>query len=418
MSLVATPPTPTERDRPRPRIVAFAFECAPGRGSEAGAGWVWARLLAGIGDTTVLVPSSVDVAALRQRSAELDPDGHATPEFVVVEGSRRMRRWFGDEPRSPIHYLAYAIWQHRAARHARRLHRVRPFDLSWHLTWANAWFGSLAGTVGPPFVYGPVGAGTGTPWRLLSTVGLRGAVGEIVRTVARTAGRFLNPISRRAISDAALILAQNRETIDWLPPDRRADAIVFPHVVLEEPAGAMPAPTSGRRRALFAGRLHGWKGGELAVRTMTHLPDHRLIICGDGPDLSRLRRLAARHGVADRVEFRGWTSREELDLIMRDEASTFLFPSLHDEGGWVVAEAISHGLPVICLDRGGPPELGGTPVRATWPTPTIRRLAQAVRDLEGTVPDPTPLRDLDEATGEIHQILAGRGLLGDDVRTT
>ena len=31
----------------------------------------------------------------------------------------------------------------------------------------------------------------------------------------------------------------------------------------------------------------------------------------------------------------------------------FLFPSLHDSGGFVVLEALSHGLPVVCLDLGG-----------------------------------------------------------------
>ena len=31
-----------------------------------------------------------------------------------------------------------------------------------------------------------------------------------------------------------------------------------------------------------------------------------------------------------------------------------LFPALHDSGGMVVLEAMSHGLPVVCLKLGGP----------------------------------------------------------------
>jgi hypothetical protein len=34
-----------------------------------------------------------------------------------------------------------------------------------------------------------------------------------------------------------------------------------------------------------------------------------------------------------------------------------LFPSLHDSGGFVVLEALSRGLPVVCLDLGGPKEI-------------------------------------------------------------
>ena len=34
--------------------------------------------------------------------------------------------------------------------------------------------------------------------------------------------------------------------------------------------------------------------------------------------------------------------------------STLIFPSLHDSGGQVILEAVSHGLKVIALDIGGP----------------------------------------------------------------
>ena len=36
------------------RILAFAYACEPGRGSEPGAGWSWARMLAGLGETWVV----------------------------------------------------------------------------------------------------------------------------------------------------------------------------------------------------------------------------------------------------------------------------------------------------------------------------------------------------------------------------
>jgi glycosyltransferase involved in cell wall biosynthesis len=47
--------------------------------------------------------------------------------------------------------------------------------------------------------------------------------------------------------------------------------------------------------------------------------------------------------------------REEL-LEMYHRARVFLFPS-HEGAGMVVAEAMSHGVPVVCLDNAGPGEL-------------------------------------------------------------
>jgi glycosyltransferase involved in cell wall biosynthesis len=39
---------------------------------------------------------------------------------------------------------------------------------------------------------------------------------------------------------------------------------------------------------------------------------------------------------------------------MYRDYTAFLFPSLHDSSGNVFMEALSQGLPVICLDCGGP----------------------------------------------------------------
>src|SRR6266403_3844313 len=40
---------------------------------------------------------------------------------------------------------------------------------------------------------------------------------------------------------------------------------------------------------------------------------------------------------------------------MYSEFDCLLFPSLHDSSGNVVIEALSFGLPVVCLNLGGPP---------------------------------------------------------------
>lgn len=398
------------RDVPRPRIVAFAFNCEPGGGSEGGAGWVWLRLLARIGSVTMLVAPSPAADKLDAAIRALPPDEAARITVEIVDHPKALRRPFAANRWPPLWYVEYTVWQIRALRRARALNREHKFDLAWHLTWANAWFGTLAASIGPDFVLGPVGGGVGMPWRLVAVVGVRGAIGEVVRSSARTAGRWLNPIARHAIRRARLILVQNPETRSWLPADRRSVAVVFPHVVLEHLPVLDHGQRTGRRTALFAGRLYGWKGGALAIQAIAHLPGHRLIVCGEGPDEARLRGIAERLGIADRIEFRGLVERAELLRTMAVDASVFLFPSLHDEGGWVVAEARAHGLPVVCLDRGGPPVLGGIGVPATWPSATARRLAVAVEAAEGAEPARSEIRDLDRATPEVAAVLERSGV--------
>jgi glycosyltransferase involved in cell wall biosynthesis len=63
----------------------------------------------------------------------------------------------------------------------------------------------------------------------------------------------------------------------------------------------------------------------------------------------------------------------------------FLFPSLHDSSGNVVLEALSSGLPVVCLDAGGPALLVdpscGFKVRPGAPQQVVEDLARALAAL-------------------------------------
>ncbi|MDP9234620.1 MAG: glycosyltransferase [Actinomycetota bacterium] len=363
-------------------ILAFAYACAPDEGGEPGAGWVWTRMLGQWADVTIFTRENnrdAIVAALP-----------TTPEadrlhFEYVDLPRQMRFWKRG-PRGARLY--YVFWQIAALRRARRLADASPPDIVWHLTWANAWLGSLAALLGYPFVYGPVGGGVGTPWRLAPALGWRGFSSELARTSARTVARYLNPLARVSWQRAQVILVQNPETREWLPRRHREKVVLFSNVVLDEHPDAQRSRTrSARPTMLYVGRLLPWKGVSLAIRTLVPLAGWELTICGGGPDLKRLRKLARRLGVADRVRFLGRLPRTDARRLMRESADALIFPSLHDEGGFVVAEALAAGLPVVCLDRGGPPVLGGAPVAVFSMSSTISALGRAVLDtIESTPP--------------------------------
>jgi glycosyltransferase involved in cell wall biosynthesis len=386
------------------RIVALAYACEPGKGSEPGAGWAWARMLAGLGETWVITRANNRQAI----EAALDQ----VPErdrlrFVYVDLPPWARSWKRGLRGVRLYYL---LWQAAAVNRARSLHRALSFDLAWHLTLANAWLGSLGPFIGPPFIYGPVGGGTRPPLGLLPSLGARGIAYEALRELARFGGRYLNPLARVAWNRAILILAQNDDTRRWLPERHRSKATVFPNVVLEEiPSSPRAEPGEADHRVLFAARLLAWKGGSLAIQTIGLLPGWRLTIIGSGPDEDRLRRMAARTGLSDRVSFTPAIPREELLRRMQD-AHVFLFPSLHDEAGWVVAEAASSGLSTVCLDVGGPALLGGTAVPPSTPGRTASALAGAVRSAATTRPSVVDF-SLVARSDLLKDLLAARGLL-------
>jgi glycosyltransferase involved in cell wall biosynthesis len=106
---------------------------------------------------------------------------------------------------------------------------------------------------------------------------------------------------------------------------------------------------------LFAGRLIAHKGTDTLIRAFEQVPEPaRLVVSGSGPELPRLRRLAERLGLSERIEFKGDrpAARE-----LYPSARLVVVPSLWPEPfGLVGPEAMAHGLPVIASRVGGIPE--------------------------------------------------------------
>ena len=204
------------------RIVAFAYACEPARGSEPGAGWAWARMLARMGETWVITRR--DYQDSIQAALSSIPE-RENLHFVYAELPERFRGWQRDLRGLRVYYL---LWQIAALKEAIRLQRSRHFDVVWHLTWATAWYGTLASFAGTPFVYGPVGGCVGTVWRLFPQMGWKGSAYEVARAAVHGAARYANPLARRSWRKADLILAQNDETREWFPRKHRAKASRLP----------------------------------------------------------------------------------------------------------------------------------------------------------------------------------------------
>ena len=217
------------------RILAFAYACEPGRGSEPTAGWCWARMLARLGETWVITRAS-NREAIEQ---ELKASGPiADLHFVYVDLPPHLRRWKRGQRGVRLYYL---LWQRAALHEARTLDRTQRFDVVWHLTLANAWIGSTACLLGRPFVYGPVGGGVGTPWRLTRALGAEDSPMNEFRLTARISGRYLNPLARMSLAPGRAGSRPKRRDIRLAASSSSVEGRVFPNVVLDRLPDATPA---------------------------------------------------------------------------------------------------------------------------------------------------------------------------------
>lgn len=113
-------------------------------------------------------------------------------------------------------------------------------------------------------------------------------------------------------------------------------------------------PTEKSQNIMFAGRLEYEKGVPYLLEALRLIPEkYRLLIAGDGSLKQQYIQLAKEMGVANRVEFRGWLSPEELNTAYRHSAVTVMPTIMAEPFGKVGVEAMANSRPVVAFDVGG-----------------------------------------------------------------
>jgi glycosyltransferase involved in cell wall biosynthesis len=358
------------------KVLLSAYACEPGKGSEQEVGLRILLAAASRHEVWVLtrdnsIPLLTEFLAGHPLAARIHLHG------LDLDGPVRRVKRLGQ---AGLH-VYYDAWQRRAAATAAELDRRVDFDLVHHATFATYWAPAGVSRLGKPLVWGPVGGGVLTPAGLLPELGAAGLWEEARReTVRRLALR--RPSVRATAKAATVCLAQNDSTARRL---RGRGVRVLPNALTVR---VPPLPALGTRTTdvAFVGRLVPWKGGPLAVRALAQLRhrDAVLRVFGDGPDRERILRTADRWGVRDRVDLVGTLPRNDLLRRLR-RCAVLLHPAVHEEAGLAVAEALGLGVPVVCLDHGGPAEVvrwwpagRSTVVPPGTSRATARRLAAAV----------------------------------------
>jgi glycosyltransferase involved in cell wall biosynthesis len=309
------------------------------------------RIAAGLGELT----AATFVFHVRHRP---DLEGSFPPDHVIYAGSRRLadglrrisNRLFPERwgPASIIEFLDYLVFDIDAFLKARRLVRRRRVDFLLRVNPISYRFASALPWLPVPVFTGPHNGGMQWPSAFAyleqsekTAEGLR-FLGDIMHRLYRDTGRY-----------AGIFVAH--ELCAQTVGHAHQDKVIFSSENAVDGLGE-PSPWAGdARRLLYVGRMIPFKAIDVILRGLARLPQSvRLTLVGDGPQRPELEALACKLGVEDRCQFVGAKPHAELDRYYAD-AGVFVFPSVRESGGMVVLEAMSHALPCLVADWGGPP---------------------------------------------------------------
>jgi glycosyltransferase involved in cell wall biosynthesis len=337
-------------------ILLSAYACFPYSGSESGIGWNFAKELAKQGNKVTILTKNPE------------KDEAFTKEIEKLGLKENLSVLYYDLPKwlnviyksaSASEHLYYFLWQIGLYFFAKKTVKNLDINLIHHITLGVFRTPSFLYLLNIPFVFGPVGGGEECPETLREQFPAKYKLIERLRSLANSFSRY-NPLSNQCFSRSQLVLLKTSDNLKFIPEK-------FHHkckVVLEVGINQLPDITlrrnPGKIKILYAGRLVYWKGVHIAIksfaRTLENCPDIEFTIVGSGNDAPWIKNTAQQQKVYDKIK---WVPYVEQSVLfqMYQQHDLLLFPSLHDSSGGVVLEALSFGLPVICLDLGGPKEI-------------------------------------------------------------
>jgi glycosyltransferase involved in cell wall biosynthesis len=108
---------------------------------------------------------------------------------------------------------------------------------------------------------------------------------------------------------------------------------------------------------LWVGRFQPWKGVDVAIRALLHIPNAILVIAGDGQERANLEQLTAELGLEKRVHLLGSLPRAELPAVYAASDLLLATSFASETFGIGPVEAQACGLPVVASRFGGFPEV-------------------------------------------------------------
>jgi glycosyltransferase involved in cell wall biosynthesis len=202
---------------------------------------------------------------------------------------------------------------------------------------------------------------TGTPYVLTLHTSLRHTL-VVDSPVAARLKRRGGPLEGVAERSAAAVIALTPRVARALEGDGVDPARV--HVV---PSGVDPARFAGPHedpfghvghpRVVFHGRVQAEKGVHTLVEAAARLaPEVQVLLVGDGSERPRVEARARELGIADRVHVTGFLPHDQVPAALA-HADVAVLPSVFEELGTAMLEALHLGLPFVASRVGGIPEV-------------------------------------------------------------
>ncbi len=380
--------TPNRLIHKRLKVLAVAAAAHPEKGSEPGLGWGWVEALSKYHDLWVITGEREgNREAIERRFCEIPglreklnfhfiprPDGPRIERLIPLLYYRRYRKW---------HEQAYLL--------ARRIHRDIHFDLVHQLNMTGYREPGYLWRFDLPFVWGPVGGTANVPLQFAPVLGVQQFLFHTLKTMVNELQLRFPGRVRRAIRRCDGFVTSTADTHDKFLKVLGKDSIrINDNGPPLTQSAQRPRDANRSRHVLklaWSGLHISRKALPIVLKALATLPssiDWQLDILGHGAMTDKWKKMARNLRVDERCTWHGWVEKSKAIEVVSG-ADLFLFPSLHESTPAVIFEALSLGVPVICLDHCGQGDViteeCGIKIPVTSCGQVVKRFAGAIQEL-------------------------------------
>jgi len=337
----------------RLRVLVSAYACSPIQGSEPGMGWGFVEAISKYHDLWVMTEKEKFESEIEAELEERPQLRDSIRFYYILKTRHRTLRkiW------PPSYYWFYKAWQKKAFTLAAKLHKEVGFDIIHQLNMVGFREPGYLWKLDAPFVWGPIGGMGILPWRFLRELGLYGFFYHLGKNAINVFQTRYSRRPRKAASKAKALIVATPETRDavektWGRESEMICEVGAPSRIVSQ--YSLRKDTEPMK-LVWSGLHESRKALNLLLNALSSLPGEvkwSLDVLGQGPRTQAWRERADKLGIARRCNFHGWVSRDKAVSVVAD-SHLFIITSLADLTSTVLLEALSQGIPVICLDHCG-----------------------------------------------------------------
>lgn len=335
------------------KIIILAFDCNPYKESESLISFNTARYLSIDNDITVITKPSHkdDILDFMSKNKDIHIN------FIFVDNEKYANKYLNAKgPFKMLRLKKYANkWFESVNVKLRELFKENSYDVIYRVTPNSFRVIPDLSEFKCKKILGPVGGAQEIPTSLRCLCKGKNKIIEFIhRKENEKILRNKNFIKR--INDFDYLMCCNDETYNAIKSIYHKDTIkcVTDVGITENDINTNVKENNDCVNFLWVGRFMFRKGLDLLIDVIKDLKDYnfKLTLVGNGPDFDRIKSLVNQYDLNDKVIFTGRVDKSQVNNFYR-KSDVFLFPSLRESSGNVLAESLANGLPVIGLNIAG-----------------------------------------------------------------